>query len=143
MLDSTELAKRLRAAMDNHNPAILSVDMAEKCGVTRQAVNAWRKTGRVHKRHLQTIALMTGQPVEFFLEDERASSKTTRVSWQRLGAALAVMLALVALPAPDARASFSANVVASVYYVKSLLRRVLFHLALCYQKLRSASFARI
>jgi transcriptional regulator with XRE-family HTH domain len=127
MLDSKELAKRLRAAMDNHRPPILSVELAERCGVSRQAVNGWRKNGRYHKKHLQKIAEMTGQPLEFFVEDERASSKTTRVAWQRIGAPLVLLLALLLPPfsADEARAAFSSHVAAFVYFVKSALRRLL------------------
>jgi transcriptional regulator with XRE-family HTH domain len=140
MLDSKELAKRLRAAMDNHRPPILSVELAERCGVSRQAVNGWRKNGRYHKKHLQTIAEMTGQPLEFFVEDERASSKTTRVAWQRIGAALMVMLVVLVTPYSigDARAAFSSKVAAHVYFVKSALRRLLTK----FQQLRTYRVAR-
>jgi transcriptional regulator with XRE-family HTH domain len=140
MLDSKELAKRLRAAMDNHKPPILSVELAERCGVSRQAVNGWRKNGRYHKKHLQTIAEMTGQPLEFFVEDERASSKTTRVAWQRIGASLALLLALLLPPhSPvDAHASFYSSIASLVYYVKSLLRRLLTK----FQQLRTYRVAR-
>lgn len=68
MLDSPELARRLKIAMDTHEPRITSVRMAEVCKITPQGVNGWRKTGRIAKRHLTKIAAETGQPYGYFLE---------------------------------------------------------------------------
>jgi len=67
MLDSKEIARRLREAMDKAEPRVTSVALAEACGVTPQAVSGWRKTGRVAKRHLQTVGKLTGRPLEYFL----------------------------------------------------------------------------
>jgi len=75
MLDANELARRLREAMDRHHPKVLSAHLADACGVTPQAVNGWRKTGRIAKGHLQTIAQVTGKPLTFFLwQDQRPQS---------------------------------------------------------------------
>ena len=123
MLDAKELAKRIRSAMDGHNPSIRQIDLALKCDVSPQAVHSWRTTGRVAKRHLQTIVEITGQPIEFFLEDERGESRETRKAWLRIGAPLTVLLALLLPPVQDnAQAS---NVGAAVYFVKSAFRRLL------------------
>lgn len=70
MLDATELASRLRVAMDHHHPPVTSAAVATECKVTPQAVAGWRKTGRMAKRHLQKIAKLTGRPLEYFLEDQ-------------------------------------------------------------------------
>ena len=51
MLDATEIAERLRAAMDQRDPPIGSSDLARKLGVTKQAVYEWRTSGRIAKRH--------------------------------------------------------------------------------------------
>lgn len=67
MLDATQLAHRLRLAMDNADPRVSSVQVASACKVTPQAVNGWRKNGRLAKRHLPTIAALTKRPVEYFL----------------------------------------------------------------------------
>ena len=115
MLDAKELAKRLRAAMDNHTPRILSVDLAAKCGVTPQAVNGWRTTGRIAKRHLFTICQETGLPIEFFLEDRRGETQTTKKAWQRVAASLAILSMLTSALPGAVR-----NVDAAVYFVKSL-----------------------
>lgn len=102
MLDAPELAKRLRAAMDLREPKILSVYLAEQCGVTKQAVHGWRKHGRIAKKHLQAISRVTGRPLEFFLEPERGESRETRAAW-RIASAFAkalVVLVLVIPPSP-------------------------------------------
>lgn len=68
VLDSHELARRIRTAMDDRKPAPLkSVELAKACDVTPQAVYEWRKTGRVAKRYLEIIASQTGKPLEYFL----------------------------------------------------------------------------
>jgi len=67
MLDALELARRVREAMDAHKPKVTSVALADACKVTPQAVNGWRKTGRLHKKHLATIAKLTDRPLSWFL----------------------------------------------------------------------------
>jgi len=69
MLDANEVARRLREAMDSARPPVTGAALADACHVTPQAVNGWRKTGRLHKRHLGTIAKVTGQPLAYFLEE--------------------------------------------------------------------------
>lgn len=71
MLDANELRRRLIDAMDLAQPKVSSAAMASACHVTAQAVNGWRKTGRIAKRHLATIARLTGKPLEYFLSAER------------------------------------------------------------------------
>jgi len=70
MLDAQELRRRLIAAMDEAKPRVTSAALAEACDVTAQGVNGWRKTGRLAKRHLSTIAKLTGRPLEYFLGDD-------------------------------------------------------------------------
>lgn len=91
MLDATELARRLRAAMDSE-PKVSSAALAERCGVTPQAVHGWRTTGRVAKGHLPVIAEMTRKPIEFFLEAEPGASRATRAAWLTISASKAVLL---------------------------------------------------
>lgn len=68
MLDANELARRLRVAMDTASPKVTSARLAKACEVTPQAVNGWRKNGRLAKKHLPTIAAETGKPLPYFLE---------------------------------------------------------------------------
>jgi len=67
MLDGKELARLLREAMDTAKPRVSSARLAEACNVTPQAVNGWRKTGRMAKRHITTAANLTGKSIEYFL----------------------------------------------------------------------------
>ena len=60
--------------MDSSRPRVTSAALAEACHVTPQAVNGWRKTGRLAKRHLGTIARLTRKPLEYFLEDDLEAS---------------------------------------------------------------------
>lgn len=76
MLDANELARRLRNAMDNKEPRLTAAALAKACGVTDQAVNGWRKTGRLAKKHLQTIVRETGRPIEFFLGEDMTGIHT-------------------------------------------------------------------
>lgn len=69
MLDAQDLRRRLIDAMDKSTPRVTSAALAEACGITPQAVNGWRKTGRIAKRHLAKVAELTGKPLEYFLGD--------------------------------------------------------------------------
>lgn len=73
MLDAHELSLRLIAAMDTASPPVKSATLAAACGVTAQAVNGWRKNGRVAKKHIPRIAVETGKPLEYFLGSEPGS----------------------------------------------------------------------
>lgn len=55
--------------MDDHKPPVRSSAVATECKVTPQAVNGWRETGRVAKRHLTVLARMTNRPLSYFLEE--------------------------------------------------------------------------
>jgi hypothetical protein len=68
--------------MDEAKPRVTSAALADACHVTAQAVNGWRKTGRVAKRHLGTIAKLTGRPLEYFLGESVDPGATL---WLKLG----------------------------------------------------------
>lgn len=67
MLESLKLAERIRKAMDDREPPLSGKELAAACKVTAQAVSGWRKTGRIHKMHLEKLAELTRRPVGFFL----------------------------------------------------------------------------
>jgi hypothetical protein len=67
MLEAADLAKRIVKAMDEADPPVLGVELAAACSVTPQAVSGWRRTGRVGKGHLTTIARLTGKSLEYFV----------------------------------------------------------------------------
>ena len=46
---------------------ISNTQLANICNVSVQAVGGWKKTGRVNKKHLPTIANLTGVPVEWLM----------------------------------------------------------------------------
>lgn len=79
MLDAKELARRITRAIDEADPPVTSAAIATECKVTAQAVNGWRKTGRVSKRYLPKIAAMTGTNPLYFL-DESISDKDSRAA---------------------------------------------------------------
>lgn len=70
MLNAKKLAERIRQAMDSSTPPISGGEVAKACGVTPQAVSGWRRNGRVHKRHLQKLAELTGRDTGYFLSSE-------------------------------------------------------------------------
>lgn len=43
-------------------------DIAAHCGVTKQAVQSWKNTGRIDKRHLAGLAEVTKRPLGWWLE---------------------------------------------------------------------------
>lgn len=60
-----ELAERLQRALAEAR--ISQTNLAQACGVTRQAVHGWLTDGRIGKHHLPTISALTGKGLEYFL----------------------------------------------------------------------------
>jgi transcriptional regulator with XRE-family HTH domain len=69
VLKSVEIGVRLKKAMEEAEPQVSGADLAHACKVSPQAVSGWRRTGRFSKRHLPTIARLTGRPVEYFISE--------------------------------------------------------------------------
>jgi transcriptional regulator with XRE-family HTH domain len=67
-LSGKALAARLVEAMDTPRPKITSSALADACNVSPQAVNGWRKNGRIRKHHLPIVAKITGQPLRYFVD---------------------------------------------------------------------------
>ncbi len=67
--------------------------MAEACGVTKQAVLGWKKTGRIDKKHLPALAHLTKFPLTWWLELEEDSEPAAAIS-------LATQLSVRERPAP-------------------------------------------
>lgn len=65
--DKINLGQKLKEAIDGGrlDPAVLAIE----CGVSRQAVYGWLKTGRVAKEHLPVFARLSGNPLEWWLGD--------------------------------------------------------------------------
>lgn len=82
-----KLAKRIRVAMDSHEPKITLTQAATACSVTVQAVHGWRANGRIAKRHLLTLADLTGKDATYFLSVEtlpRDGAQTHQNEFQTL-----------------------------------------------------------
>jgi len=58
-------AKLAEATSD---PKIKQADVAAACGVTKQAVQGWLKTGRFDKKHLPKLSKLTGKPLTWWLD---------------------------------------------------------------------------
>lgn len=43
-------------------------EVAEACGVTKQAVQGWLRTGRIGKVHLPKLESLTGRPLAWWLD---------------------------------------------------------------------------
>lgn len=63
---ATKMAAKLAEA--TADPKIKQSDIANACGVTKQAVQGWLKTGRFDKKHLPKLAQLTGRPLAWWLD---------------------------------------------------------------------------
>lgn len=75
MLTNTERARRIRDAMDNHEPPIRGTYIAATLGIKPQAVTGWRKTGRIAKDHLNRFARIVGKPVTWFMDNDQSAEQ--------------------------------------------------------------------
>lgn len=79
MLDSVKLGAILVKAMADARPPVTNTALAKACGVTKQAITGWRSNGRIAKKHLPTIAAITGRSLEQLLqENDGKGSQATR-----------------------------------------------------------------
>ena len=136
MLDSTELAKRLRTAMDLRVPPLPSVELAAKMGVSKQVVYEWRTTGRISKGRLLDLARATEMPLEYYLEPDRGTTPATKAIWLKLGKAFAraaLALILVTPPIADNNAEAAFNIIAYTLHIAALLRRLSYKVSQAYR----------
>lgn len=66
--------------MEGAKPPLTGNEVARACGVTPQAVSGWKKNGRVAKRHLETLAGLTGKDLSYFLSPDARSDRTNGAS---------------------------------------------------------------
>lgn len=83
-LPKEELASRIREAI-----AALGLskqEVAERTGVSKQAITGWLKNGRISKKSISQLSSMTGKPVEFFMfrDWQPALKKPARTASERL-----------------------------------------------------------
>lgn len=66
MLSTAETIKRKLAEVIASG--IKQAAIAQHCEVSKQAVQSWKNTGRIDKRHLPALAEVTGKPLEWWLD---------------------------------------------------------------------------
>ncbi|WP_329753264.1 MULTISPECIES: LexA family transcriptional regulator [Stenotrophomonas] len=64
MLDNSAMAAAIRSAIEESD--LTQKGIADAFGVTEQAVSGWLRTGKVDKRKLPRLALLTGKPLSHF-----------------------------------------------------------------------------
>lgn len=72
MTEAKDLAKRFRAALEELQ--LSNAQIAKACGVTLSAVTNWKTDGRIHKKHLATLAQLTGRPLAWWLGDPKVAT---------------------------------------------------------------------
>jgi len=82
--DTADMARRITQAL-----AELPLPLAEvaaACGVSPQAVNGWKKTGRIGKDQLPKLAQLTGRPLSWWLggDDVPASGSPRDAAIEKL-----------------------------------------------------------
>lgn len=71
--ERVDLGQKLQQALDSG--VMDAAALARECGVTRQAVYGWLKTGRVAKEHLPIFARLSGKPLEWWLNSDVSFTK--------------------------------------------------------------------
>lgn len=70
---SQRLAGKLEEVIRESN--LKQSDIAVACGVTKQAVQGWIKTGRIAKNHLPKLAEISGRPLTWWLAGEQTEEE--------------------------------------------------------------------
>ncbi|MEI5998264.1 hypothetical protein H3V53_13930 [Paraburkholderia bengalensis] len=78
--DRVDIGKKLRAMIDSG--AIDAAELARACGVTRQAVYGWLKTGRVAKERLPVFEKLSGKSLSWWLSPDDPADVTAVTSNQ-------------------------------------------------------------
>jgi phage repressor protein C with HTH and peptisase S24 domain len=85
MLENDEMAAAIRVAVEGSGRT--QKEIADAFGVTEQAVSGWLRTGKVDKRKLPRLALLTGKPLSHFgmgIEADSISSPATAGNYVRV-----------------------------------------------------------
>lgn len=67
MLHQADLSLALKIDRAIADSRLSSKRIAELCGVSPQAVNGWKRTGRISKESLAVLVQVVGQPLEHFM----------------------------------------------------------------------------
>jgi len=79
MAPPVDLAAKVAATVGRGK--IPTQQVATECGVTEQAVNNWRKNGRIDKRHIKKLAQLTGLPAEWWLPGFSSHDQASNTPW--------------------------------------------------------------
>ena len=85
MLENYEMAAAIRVAIEDSGRT--QKEIAEAFGVTEQAVSGWLRTGKVDKRKLPRLAMLTSKPLSHFgmgAEGEPISPPATAGNYVRV-----------------------------------------------------------
>src|SRR5690606_35071593 len=67
-LTAEERAGRIAEAIRVCTKTRTKAQVAELLGVTPQAITGWEKTGRINRESLAGLALLSGHPIEYFID---------------------------------------------------------------------------
>lgn len=67
-LTAEERAGRIAEAIRVCTKTRTKAQVAELLGVTPQAITGWEKTGRINRQSLAGLALLSGHPIEYFID---------------------------------------------------------------------------
>lgn len=73
---SAALAKKLAYAIEEKG--LSQVEIAKRCSVSKQAVQGWKKTGRIAKQHMLVLAEMSGLPLDWWLDSSQLTYTATQ-----------------------------------------------------------------
>jgi transcriptional regulator with XRE-family HTH domain len=73
---STAQKMAMKLAEAIQHPPIEQTVIANACGVTKQAVSGWLKTGRFDKKHLPTLARVTGRSLDWWLDSDESKNSS-------------------------------------------------------------------
>lgn len=72
--DAQQIAAKFNEAFPQKKGEHSDQEIATACGVTKQAVNGWRATGRIAKKHIGKLAELSNRPLDFWLPNSDGST---------------------------------------------------------------------
>lgn len=80
MLKNPPIGELLRTAVKEAGVPVSVI--AERCGISPQGVYAWYRSGRIAKKHLQTVAAITNKPLAYFLGGRADAVELSPEEWR-------------------------------------------------------------
>lgn len=76
--DAQQLALKFNEAFPQKSGGVTDQEIATACDVTKQAVNGWRSTGRIAKKHLAKLAELSHKPISFWLPNADVTGESSQ-----------------------------------------------------------------